>query len=300
MKKLMVSNAILMLVYLVLYFSQDNIKSKENIGEEVIEYLDDEELLDNVKSKEDIEKEKRKGYKELKIYMYMYKLGKINKKNKKIVDHYTYDKEGNILIHKGFVYDVFYEYDEANRIHKITVYTYDGKKDEYQIYKYNKANMPIHITYYDNKGVNYRYEIMKYNKNKVMIEKTLQDYKGENSYRSIKKYNNRGDAILSTIYRGGKLTEESTITNEYIYDDKGQVLQKITKEDKTDHIDSYPISFLHLDTITYVYNDKGLVIEEQKSYNIFKYKYNERGLIIENIWYKKDGTPERMFVSEYK
>lgn len=262
------------------------------------------------KSKEDIEREKRKGYTEMRVYI---KDIEIDTESKELIEDFKFDKEGNILINT-----------KTHSQYKL-------------IYKYNDINRPIEITDYDSDDRKKQHKTIKYNKNSIIFEAINEYYYNDDLFRkTIIKYDDKGNKISELSYQDNKVTSEYNTTNKY--NDKNQLVQTITYLTKD--------SDLYIDTITaiiiyeydkdgntilkkykkgglsipynkeklvyviatkYKYNDKGSVIEkieydekcEPTGTWMYEYKYNEKELIIEKATYQ-DGEPKYMLVYEYE
>jgi YD repeat-containing protein len=212
------------------------------------------------KSNEDIEREKRKGYSELKVYACKYKSGKIDKDSKELVKEDTYDNEGNVLT-RTFKSEFFYgEYSFNN-------------------YKYNSVNLPIKITEHYSNGEKFRHQIIKYNKNNIVVEKIIEHVENELPYdKRIYKYDNNGNEISYLYFDKDKLMEESTTINKY--STKNKLIQTTKVYTSIIHTDG------KIDTIiiTYEYDKNGNIINEKdrKGNIITNYKYNNKGFLIES------------------
>jgi hypothetical protein len=283
------------------------------------------------------EREKRKGYAELKVYHCYYDNdGKIDMEDKTLIQHDTYDGEGNVVA-------------------RVIIEEIDDEICKYgnEFNKYNENNMLVESTYFNSDGEKYKYTIIKYNKNNIITEKTIEYYRyysnvDKTIYKYTYRYDNNGNEISYTEYdsttwkKDNILKKEVSYSNQY--NNKNQLIQKkaIAKryyENKLSNVENL--------TFNYKYNDKGLIIESPTSvvpeYTIFseycwrlnwvssesdvvnnKYKYNNKDLIIEQeeitkygIWwlvkynyndknliteitfFRKVDDPFRTFIYEY-
>ena len=230
------------------------------------------------------ERELRKGYKEAKVYAYLYKFGKIDKSNKVLIQHFTYDGNGNIS----------------------TILTRESEPtepDEYtkEVYKYNQVNMPIQIINYDGNGQRTSITSMKYYPGDTIIAEKI--YNGKNSISEY-KYNEKGTIIYETHNNDFSRSEDryddkgnqtyrifvvnnldngftSETFTENVYNEKNELVQKTETnvisnyrgEKKTTNLTTYTDE--HGDIIASddkKYNEKGQLVEETTKYSTLKYK----------------------------
>ena len=208
------------------------------------------------------EREKRKGYSELKIYKYSYKNGKIDIESKKLYELVMFDNNGDIVFSKYFDYDNI---------------------DDYILRKYNsKGDAVSSVVYKDNKPTEDTTIIINIYNSKNQLKKVIVIM---TIYIQINTYTYNEDeepnSIVSTIQ---SIDEDSTLLSylrvyTYKYNDKGQVLEKILS-----HTPGGPNEEFH-DWNARIY--------------IFKYKYSNKGLVIEETNYDKYGKPEYTLIYEY-
>ena len=122
------------------------------------------------------ERERQKGYKELKVYSYDYNFdsGELDTNSKELEEEYTYDKEGNIATKKYFLKDNSYTK---------------------QVYKYNNKGFLIELQVFDIFDNNIEDEKLtmiikyKYNDKGLLIEKAYYNKHGEPISKHIYEYN---------------------------------------------------------------------------------------------------------------
>ena len=241
------------------------------------------------------ERERRKGYTELRIYKYEYKHGEIDKESKFLHKHITYDKEGNVATESE---------------------TQDPKKGyTKKVYKYNQANMPIEIVKYDSDGQRTWIESMKYQPGDTIIaEKVEQSTKPTVKSKFEYKYDERGNEIYYAWYMENKGEDDEQLIKEKTYNDKNKLVQQITRWDKinyrgeikqgkpdtTRYTDEHGnVITSDDDSVKEKYNEKGQLVERAGKRNTFKYKYNKKGLLEEETGYDEHGEPLGTLIYEY-
>jgi YD repeat-containing protein len=239
------------------------------------------------------EREKRKGYKEAKVYIYEYKFGEIDKESKVLYQHITYDNEGNIETESQF-----------------QNYTKEYTKT---VYKYNKANMPIERTSYGSDGKRMDFNITRYYPGDTIIaESASRDNNGIMFFEN--KYDERGNEIFFAAY----LDKQHRI-HESIYNDKNQLVKTIsrhgtlnnkgemvfdkpkTKNYIDEHGNTIDLGYdeSNYDKLEREYNEKSQLIEKKRGSTTVKYKYNKKGLLEEETTYE-NGEPISTYIYEYK
>ena len=202
-------------------------------------------------------REKRKGYTELKVFMYVYKTGEIDKDSKLLIRQDTYDREGNVVI-------------RTVKPGEDDVYV---KKYEY---KYNNANMVVEANSYDD---NYhKHEIINYYKDNITIAEKIIEVKVGHRFllKAIYKYDDKGKEISSIHYEDDVWTKESNTTN--TYNDKNQIVKE---EIYTNDLRNKKVNTT---IIIYEYDENGNIIleKDRKGHIINSYKYNDKGLLVES------------------
>ena len=256
------------------------------------------------------ERERREGYKELKVYVTSFKhdgVEMINEENKILFKYCTYDERGNILTESELA----------------------GKRgeDKYtkKVYKYNQANMLLEKISYNADGERTWIESMKYHNDTMLAEKVSRS--GEGKSKLEYRYDEKGNQIYSERWIP-KFSKESMEfydlqrIRENIYDYENQLVKNITirnqinskgkviNEENDTTISKYENTIHSIKSSdsddddlgngeNKKYNDKGLLVEEEKKGAIHKYKYNNKGLIIEESIYDERERGMMILIYEY-
>ena len=243
------------------------------------------------------DRERQKGYKELKFYICDYKYDEIDASSIILRDHYTYDDEGNIVI-------------KISRI---------GREESFikSIYTYNQKYMLIRkITYYshDSKRI-MLLDTIKYHKGDTIIAEQIEKwFHVDGKIESINelKYDNKGNVISQwNHYADGHYEHKERIKN--IYNNKNQLIKLIAKRETKELEDGKwnTESDIIVETPKYnkwgkqiekgdMYNEKGQLIERISILdNLVKIRYNKRGLILTETVYK-NGKPIKVHVYDYQ
>ena len=239
------------------------------------------------------DRERQKGYKELTMYFYFYKDGKIDESTKSLNTHYTYDEEGNIS----------------------TETTYrKGNESSKFVYGYNQKHMLTQTVFYSDLE-NYQ-ENIKYYKGDTIIAELIKKWFEGGEIKSIRetKYDDKGNKISNRFYKyNNKNNWQYKSNTKNIYNKENQLIKTITigyeKEFEDNEINA------KVDTIIKTYDDiYGTQIQtgEKPKYNsqgqiykrnfldgFDKITYNKRGLRL-SITYYKNYKPEYIWIYDYQ
>jgi uncharacterized protein YcfL len=247
------------------------------------------------------QRELRKGYTEINVYGYTYKLGELDKSIEIPIAHYKLDKDGNIKVEltmdtKGNFFTTGYEYNKTNMITNIYRLTVDGHLEYSETREYHEGDTIIAKRTY------YKYdspELLSTDKH----ERIYDDKGNEISYYCYHWYDHKG-------------IREQSIT-ENIYDNNGELTQSITIEQSGQYdMDNKVTKFDEPDTIITYYKDKiiaytqdweyGKIYDESKLYysptvsDKIKCEYNKDGLTIAITFFNDKKEPTYTFKYDYK
>jgi hypothetical protein len=219
------------------------------------------------RERKEIEREKRKGYTEVKIYEYGYNnIGELDPESKRLVLHEIYDKEGNVVTSR-----------DNEGLKLVNKYNNKGDNIETQVFMDEELQITVKNKY-NNKG--------------DKIEETVYDAQGELDHKVVYEKKKRKDYTDVKIYEYGCNDfgefdpESKELGYQYTLDNEGNI---VSDEDSK---------------YVNIYNDKGLIIEiqcfdnEELNYTT-KYKYNDNCLLIEETEYNTQGEPYGKRVYEY-
>lgn len=207
---------------------------------------------------------------------------------------YTYDKNGNILLklskEDGDEYSYEYKYDKIGNIKEFvlkengiqqnkTKYSYDdnGNKIKEDMYSRNGALVGSSVYEYDEKGNN-TLNVFYYN--------------GEERQKSVYTYDEKGNLIEDVYYEeGGEGSREK-----YFYDEKGNQIEWL----------SY-FQGEFSGRYVYEYNGENQLIKEYyfeyendtEAYYTEEYIYNEKGLLVEEIHRNRSDEKAQKYTYEY-
>ena len=192
------------------------------------------------------------------------------------IESNSYDIDGNLYSQCIFKYDNIGNNNEMNIYININSVL---SLQEKEFYKYDQ-------NIYNSDGLKER-AIFKYDQKGNVIERNSYNSDGNLIFKFTYKYDDIGNQIEENHYSpDGSLTDKSI----YIYDDKNNKIELNNYADVNSGI-TYKV--------TYKYNEKGNLIEENTIYtdNTFSflnrketYKYDDRGSVIEQTSYKEDGS----------
>ena len=214
------------------------------------------------KEKKEIEREKRKGYAEMKVYEYRYKRGEFDPESKNLVQHEIYDKKGNMVTHcdnDGYKF--------------VNKYNDKGDKIETQIFIDEELQAIV-----KNKGDN--------------TEETIYDVKNNIDYKLVYETEKRKDytevKVYEYTYKFGKLDPESKkLQDQYAIDNE----ENIVSNENFKYVNIYNDKGLIIEKQCF---------ENEKLDYITKYKYNNKGLLIEEIGYGTQGEPYSKRIYEWE
>ena len=284
------------------------------------------------KTKEEIEREKRKGYTELKVFEYDYNnRDESDPESKELTEYYTYDKNGNILTDVTKGSGRSYKYNDKGLLIEKTLYDAQYKPESKQVYKYDDKGLCTEEISYDMNGVLTSKTDYEYDDDGDIIKKTKFSYDDEGHEQSytteykyyyigyrrvygqkkeddaegrhitIYKYNDESLCIEKIYFNDAEEDESAFSITKYEYDDKGLCIEEET--------DGYAYFGGYEAGTSYEYNDKDLCIRKASwiyeggastTAWSFEYKYNEKGLCIEKTYCNRFGNPISKTVYEYK
>ena len=266
-------------------------------------------------STEEEERERRKGYTEMKTYQYDYKNGEIDEKSKSLEETFTFDKEGNIITDIIFrngqelsrtiskynsnnveietieenkcssKYREIIKYDNNGNEISYEWYNKDGKLFRKSINEYDDKGNEIYVKHYDEDGKLTQRSNNKYDDKGHLILFECYDEKDELIIKHLHEYDDKGNEILYERYQHGKLKDKEI--SKYEYGNNGN---KISGKCYYYKYDKYG-KLIRESTDEYKYNDKGNEIFHEENENgvtrkwIYNYKYNDKGNIISDKCY---------------
>jgi hypothetical protein len=151
---------------------------------------------------------------------------------------YQYDERGNCIlvdnlntgVHNNKAYREVQRFDDRNnRIYKSFTLR-DSLKWEY-IARYNKKDSLIYEAVIDGKGNTVSYSTLKYDKHSRRI--VMKQYQQDTTISIMEtyyKYDKEGKLYMETVQR--PKSKESFITRTYFYDDKGNWIYRIDKDER--------------------------------------------------------------------
>ena len=213
-----------------------------------------------------IDKEKLKGYSELRIYEYGYKNGKIDKESKKFSHVAIIDETGNIVESKQFRNEaldnyIFFKYND------------NGDEISFAFYKDNKptTDTAIVINHYNNKNNLIKDVTVRPSSIRIMTYTYNNEEKIETEAWS--QYDVKGEDLTLWL--------SVLVVYSYEYNNKGQVVKRTraaTSKSGSAHN----------------YNTRDAIITDNN------YTYNSQGLIEEEVECDYHENPTKKFIYEYK
>ena len=218
-------------------------------------------------------------------------------------DVYSYDIKGENVECKTYYSDFriknltrvqtyVHTFDNKGNLVEREVFEDDGSRSTRFVYEYDAKGNKIEYRYYHHTNVLGGKIVYVYNNNAGLLSQTYSNGDGALIWKHLYIVNDKGQEIEDKTYIGETLKYQV----QFVYDDKGRVLQQDTSEFNTLPNQGAGSHSPEPGKVVFIYDDKAKTKEEIKfNKNGFLEKadlhvYDEKGSEIERVWYESGGS----------